>query len=66
MIARKDIPTQHCAECNYCIEDLDHHCPWSGKCIGRKNTLMFKMFLVAICLLIVYDMVAAFFMSAAL
>lgn len=27
----------HCYECGYCIEGLDHHCPWMGQCIGKKN-----------------------------
>eukprot|EP01039_Chlorochromonas_danica_P006088 gene6088-6705_t len=27
----------HCRLCGYCIEGLDHHCPWMGQCIGKKN-----------------------------
>jgi palmitoyltransferase ZDHHC9/14/18 len=27
----------HCYDCDLCISDLDHHCPWTGKCIGRKT-----------------------------
>mmetsp|Transcript_34243 Transcript_34243/g.45150 ORF Transcript_34243/g.45150 Transcript_34243/m.45150 type:complete len:138 (-) Transcript_34243:254-667(-) len=33
-IARKDVYTEHCSFCDYCCEELDHHCPWSSKCIG--------------------------------
>ena len=28
---------RHCYECDVCIQGLDHHCPWMGKCIGAKN-----------------------------
>jgi hypothetical protein len=38
--------TEHCEECGVCIEGLDHHCPWVGKCIGRENLLDFYVFLV--------------------
>lgn len=27
----------HCYDCNVCVDELDHHCPWTGKCIGKKN-----------------------------
>lgn len=29
----------HCADCGYCVEGMDHHCPWMGQCIGRKNMM---------------------------
>jgi DHHC palmitoyltransferase len=28
---------RHCYECDVCIMGHDHHCPWMGKCIGKKN-----------------------------
>ena len=28
---------RHCYDCGVCIEGHDHHCPWMGKCIGKKN-----------------------------
>lgn len=34
----------HCPECNVCIEGYDHHCPWVGTCIGKKNFLFFIVF----------------------
>jgi len=29
--------TVHCFDCNCCIEEMDHHCPWMSKCIGKKK-----------------------------
>ena len=34
----------HCDDCDLCIEGLDHHCPWIGKCIGKKNMKWFIAF----------------------
>jgi len=41
---------RHCVDCNVCVEGYDHHCPVSGKCIGKGNwycfigTIMFAYF----------------------
>ena len=57
VIARKDVETEHCTFCDYCVEKLDHHCPWSSKCIGRGNECFFKVFLAFLTACLVFAFV---------
>jgi len=41
---------RHCHRCGFCIMDLDHHCQWVGKCIGKKNYTSFKVFTITLSL----------------
>ena len=34
----------HCPDCNICIDGYDHHCPWMGQCIGKRNMRAFVSF----------------------
>jgi palmitoyltransferase ZDHHC9/14/18 len=50
----------HCYDCDVCVDNLDHHCPWTGKCIGRKTLMRFYVFLLAVSLQIVFAIVCTF------
>ena len=52
----------HCYDCNLCINGLDHHCPWTGKCIGKKNLIPFYVFLGCLSGLLIFSALAAVLM----
>ena len=43
----------HCGICNCCIERLDHHCPWLGTCIGKRNYKYFIVFLTSVAIKVI-------------
>ena len=42
----KNLKVNHCQECNVCISKFDHHCFAIGKCIGRKNFIIFVLIII--------------------
>ena len=55
---RKNKYASHCFDCDICIENYDHHCPWTGHCIGRNNYYSFYIFIGSSFFIIVYFSVA--------
>ena len=44
----------HCDECQICIEKHDHHCVWTGHCIGKNNKFTFFIFVISLVCLVFY------------
>jgi hypothetical protein len=45
----RPMSARHCIHCGQCIINIDHHCPWSGKCIAENNMKEFNVFLCLVC-----------------
>jgi palmitoyltransferase ZDHHC9/14/18 len=51
--------SSHCTDCGVCVEKFDHHCPWVGNCIGKKNYKYYLIFLYSTSATIVFNMTFA-------
>jgi hypothetical protein len=57
----EDKKVQHCKMCNICVEKMDHHCVWVGKCVGKNNIFSFYAMLASIGLIYLFIIYLAFF-----
>lgn len=48
IIVPEKLNAEHCISCNICIFNFDHHCQWTGKCIGKKNIITFYSFFISL------------------
>lgn len=48
----RPLRASHCSRCDCCVEMFDHHCPYIGKCIGKRNYKYFLLYIssTAVCI----------------
>ena len=53
IIVPSSFHVSHCNYCEVCVIEQDHHCPWTGKCIGKNNLITFYCFIISFVMFIV-------------
>ena len=45
---------QHCEFCKVCVKNMDHHCIWMSKCVGKNNKFSFYFFICFVMVTYIY------------
>lgn len=53
----------HCPDCDNCVRDFDHHCPFTRNCIGSRNYPFFLLFLISVSLSLAALLVSCLMLS---
>ena len=54
---------EHCRFCGVCIEKMDHHCVWMGKCVAKNNTFYFYAMIANLAVIYVYIIFCGIYMA---
>ena len=54
---------EHCRFCGVCIEKMDHHCVWMGKCVAKNNTFYFYAMIFDLGLIYAYVIFCGIYMA---
>ena len=60
IIVPEDLKINHCVYCEVCVLNHDHHCIWTGKCIGKNNIYFFFIFIISLFLFILISFLNIF------
>ena len=54
---------QHCNFCGVCVEKMDHHCVWVGKCVAKNNTFYFYGMIGNVCFIYAYIIICGILLA---